>query len=91
MLRRPATTIRLTPEDILEYDDTLAQQQHEKQQQEQLQLQQQQQQQHHDQQQQLQQQEQINSSGIDLNQSFKPPASDARNSRIGVQRKETRM
>ncbi|KAG2733217.1 hypothetical protein G9P44_004207 [Scheffersomyces stipitis] len=27
MLRRPATTIKLTPEDILEYDDSLAQQQ----------------------------------------------------------------
>lgn len=27
MLRRPATTIKLTPEDILEYDDTLMDQQ----------------------------------------------------------------
>lgn len=26
MLRRPATTIKLTPEDVLEYDDSVAEQ-----------------------------------------------------------------
>ena len=31
MLRREATTIRLSPEDILEYDDSVAQQQKQKQ------------------------------------------------------------
>lgn len=30
MLRRPATTIKLTPEDILEYDDTIVNEEHDK-------------------------------------------------------------
>ncbi len=83
MLRRPATTIRLTPEDILEYDDALAQQKY----QQQLELQQQQQQQ---QQQHFHNdhglQEQINNSSNDLNASFKATA-PSRDARIGVNRK----
>ncbi|ODV81933.1 uncharacterized protein CANTADRAFT_3988 [Suhomyces tanzawaensis NRRL Y-17324] len=35
MLRRQATTIKLTPEDILEYDDSLAQKQLQRQQEQQ--------------------------------------------------------
>ncbi|KAK6203305.1 uncharacterized protein RJT21DRAFT_125779 [Scheffersomyces amazonensis] len=76
MLRRPATSIKLTPEDVLEYDDYLSlQQQHMN---ERIQQQQQIQQQH---QQHLANssnlQEQHDNSGIDI---------DVRNSRIGVKR-----
>lgn len=37
MLRRPATTIKLSPEDILEYDESLKQQQQQQQQEQQQQ------------------------------------------------------
>ncbi|KAK6458158.1 anaphase-promoting complex, subunit CDC26 [Scheffersomyces xylosifermentans] len=69
MLRRPATTIKLTPEDVLEYDDTLAHQQAQQVQQS-LQQQQQQQQQSYSHDQILQ--EQINTSSGDIAPTFKP-------------------
>ncbi|EGW30466.1 uncharacterized protein SPAPADRAFT_63295 [Spathaspora passalidarum NRRL Y-27907] len=96
MLRRPATKIRLSPEDILEYDESLQRQQE----QEQLQLQQKQQQEEQYKQQQQNSssilQEQINTNDFLSGMNYKSGSSSvgtsskqpsqSRDERIGVRK-----
>lgn len=74
MLRRPATTIKLTPEDVLEYDDNLLDQQSSQNHTQQL----------HDQTNDFILQEQMNTSNIHNNSSNDIAKEQSKDERIGA-------